>query len=394
MQNVKKRKTKTGAIVFAVFLILWVIALGAGIYYLWNSVRVFGGYWEKSQINPKIDAYMDRLSAEMWEGGENSVVKTISEMEHPYQTDEECMDVLKTILKDDLRCLPGVSDTQSNKRVFNLLSGRSKFGQITATQYPFEPEENKLVNYVIKEYSVYPWEVDGVEFYLDGLYTTFDITVPASYTVLLNGHPLTGDNIVERDIRYNVLEDYYDEFEGLPTKVKYHAEKIFGQVDCQLLDANGNPTSIDPEQDDSQFIEPVSQELEARFANFAEEFTKRYLQFCAGTGDMWYEYNLLQHFVLKDSDLSERLYKMIDSYLGWQHNSNFNFNGCTLNSVTSLGNDIYVLDISSDSGSQMPARYVKVHRDMKVYIKYFPDKDEAFAFSAEDYNTEESDFIG
>jgi hypothetical protein len=263
-------------------------------------------------------------------------------------------------------------------------------------QKAFEPDENPLDNLVIEKMSAYPWEVeeDSVQFFLDGLYTSFDITVPENYTVLVNGHPLTMDNVVESGIHYNVLEEYYEEFEGLPTKTRYHVEQIFGHVDYQLLDANGNPTEIDPEQDDSQFIEPVSQELFDRFDGFNTQFTKRYLEFCAGTGDMWYEYNILQHFVLKDSDLSSRLYRMIDSYLGWQHNYNYNFNGSTLNSVTPLGNGIYVLDVSADAGSQMPAGYVKVHRDMKIYVKYFADKDEAFAFSVIDYNTEESDFIG
>ena len=98
----KKRKTKVGTIVYAIFLVLWALALCAGIYYVWTSVFTFGQYWEDAQISPKVDEYMKSLSAEMWADGENSVLGTISEMEHPYQTDEECVEVLKGILKDDL----------------------------------------------------------------------------------------------------------------------------------------------------------------------------------------------------------------------------------------------------------------------------------------------------
>lgn len=395
MTKTKKRKMKVGKLVYTVFMAVWALALCIGIYYVWISVKTFAQYWEDAQIAPKVDAYMEKLDAEIWENGENGVLKTIAEMEHPYQTNEECVAVLKEILSSEPTCLPGVSQERNElKRSYNLLSGRFKFGQVSVVQKPFEPQENKLVNWAIKEMSAYPWEVEGVQFYLDGLYTTFDITVPDNYTVLLNGHPLGEENIVETGIHYNVLEEYYDQFDGLPTKTRYHAEKIFGQVDYQILDGNNEVIEIDPEQDDSQFIEPVSQELFDRFDGFNTQFTKRYLEFCAGTGDMWYEYNILQHFVLKDSDLSSRLYRMIDSYLGWQHNYNYNFNGSTLNSVTPLGNGIYVLDVSADAGSQMPAGYVKVHRDMKIFVKYYADKDEAFAFSVVDYNTEESDFIG
>ncbi len=390
MQKKKKKKIKVGKILYAIFMVLWAGALCYGIYYLWTSVYTFGSYWEDAQVSPKIDAYMEKLNTEIWMDGDNGVYKTISTMEHPYQTDEDCVAELKAIMQDELRCLPGISDVTSDTKTYNLLCGRSKFGQIYVKQYPFEPEENPLVNYAIEIFSLYPWEVTGHEFYLDGLYTTFDITVPASYTVELNGHPLTEENIVERDIPYNTLAEYYDEFDGLPTKVKYHAEQIFGHVEYQILDAKGNPVVIDPERDDSQFIEPVSEDLVVRFDNFSTQFVRKYLDFCSGTGDVWYKYGLLQGYVLKGSDLEDRMERTLRSYLEFIHNSNFNFNGCTLNSVTALGNGIYVLDVSSDSGEQMPAGYVKVHRDMKIFIKYYPERDEVFAFSVEDYIPDES----
>ena len=394
MKKTKKRKTKVGSVLYAIFMVLWAGALCYGAYYLWTSAMTFGEYWERSQINPKVDAYVERLDTELWQNGDNGLQNTISQMEHPYQSDAECLDVLKEIMQDDISSLPGTGSYSETKKVFDLYSGRSKFGQVIVVQHPFEPQENKLVNWAIEYWSLYPWEVEGVQFYLDGLYTTFDITVPEYMRVQLNGHLLGEENIVERDIPYDVLSEYYDEFDGLPTKVKYHADKIFGRVDLQLLAKNGQPTTIDPEQDDSQFIEPVSEELFARFDHFASRFVERYLSFSSGVGDVWYQYGLLKGWVLAGSDLEDRLERTLRSYLEFMHNSNFNFNGYVLNSVTALGNDMYVLDVSADAGSQMPAGYVKVHRDMKIYVKYYPQRDEAFAFSVEDYNTEESDFIG
>ena len=384
----RKKKTKVGAIVYWSFLAVWAVLLAVGVYFGLGIVKEFGGYWEAADVNPKIDSYMDRLSVEIWEDGDNSVRSTISSMEHPYQTDEECVEALKEILSGELRCLPGSGQNKEGEKTFNLLSGQSKFGQLYAKQKPFEPDLFPVLNWAIEKFSLYPWEVEGVEFFLDGLYTTFDITVPASYTVMLNGHPLTEAEIVERDIPYNVLQDYYDEFDGLPTKVTYHAEKLFGHVDYELLDEKGEPTTIDPEQDDSQFIVPISQPLMDRFADFTPQFARRYLEFCAGTGDMWYQYNLLQHYLVKNSDLADRLYRMIDSYIGWQHNSNFNFIGANLNGAISLGNNMYVLDMSADARFLMPNGTHTEHRDMKVYVKHDPASNELFAFSEEDYNND------
>ena len=394
MKKTKKRKTRVGTIVYAVFMILWALALCFGVYYLWTSLMTFGEYWEKAQISPKVDAYMEKLDTEMWLNGENGLRKTISEMEHPYQTDDECVDVLRNVLQDEIRCLPGVNEGSDSRKAYDLFSGRSKFGVVYVSQHPFEPEENGLVNWAIENWALYPWEVEGVQFFLDGLYTDFEIVVPESFKVLLNGHALPEQNIVEWDIPYDVLTEYYGEFDGLPTKVKYHADKVFGTVDYQLLDGNGQPVEIDPERDDSQFIESVSEELFQRFDKFSAEFIERYLQFSSGAGQIWTDHARVRAYVLKGSDLDDRLDRTLRSYLEYMHNSNFSFYGYTLNEVTALGNNIFILDISSDSGCQMPAGYQEVHRDMKVFVQYYPGTDEAFAFSVEDYNTEESDVIG
>lgn len=394
MKKTKKKKTRVGAIVYAVFMVLWALVLCYGVYFLWTSLMTFGEYWENGQIGPKVDAYMEKLDTEMWLNGENGLKRTISEMEHPYQTDDECVQVLREVLQDDIHCLPGVSEGSATRKIYDLFSGRSKFGQVYLTQHPFEPEENTLVNWAIENWALYPWEVEGVQFYLDGLYTDFELVVPESFTVLLNGHALTEANIVERGLPYDVLAEYYDEFDGLPTKVKYHADKIFGQVDYQLLDSNGQPAVIDPERDDSQFIEPVSEELYQRFDKFSGEFTERYLQFSSGAGQIWTDYARVRAYVLKGSDLDDRLDRTLHSYLEYMHNSNFNFDGSKLNGVKPLGNNIYILDISADAGSQMPAGYEEVHRDMYVFVQYLPGSNEVFAFSVEDYNTEESDVIG
>lgn len=398
MQNMKSRRRKHSAAVYTVFLSIWILILAGITLYIWNTVTRFGEYWEAAQITPKVDEYMEKLSVELWEDGEYSIPHAISQMEHEFQTNEECVEVLRGIMRDELRCTPAVGTSEDGTKTYDLVCGRNKFGRIFLTQDVFEPEENAVLNWMIEKYSLYPWHVSGVEFYLDGLYTSFDITVPQDFTVLLNGHPLTADYIVETGIPYNVLQEYYGQFDGLPTKVRYHADRVFGHVEYQLLNAKGEPTEINSELDDSQFIEPVSDELMARFGNFVTNFSNHYLEFSAGTGNMSYLYGQLSPYILPNSDLSDRLYRMIDSYAGWQHNSNYRFYDATLNGAISLGNGFYVLDASANAGSQMPAGFVEVHRDMKIYVKVNAQSNEIFAFSVLDYNTvettEESDNVG
>ena len=389
MQNVKRRRNKNGALTYTLFLAIWILILGAVTIFVWRTAMRFGEYWEASQVSPKVDEYMEKFTAEIWENGDNSVRNKIAQMPHEFQTNEECVEILRNILREDLRCLPSAGGTQEHVQTYDLVSGRNKFGQIVLTQQVTQPDENAILNWMIEKYSLYPWKVNGVQFYLDGLNTSFDITVPENYSVLLNGHPLTADYVTETGIHYNVLEEYYPQFEGLPTKVSYHVDNIFGQIDYQILDEKGNPTEIDPEQDDSQFIDPVSDELLNKFVPFVTEFSNHYLEFNAGTGNMSYLYGQLMPYVVPNSDLADRMHRMIDSYAGWQHNSNYRFYDATLNGAISLGNNIYVLDVSANAGSLMPAGFVEVHRDMKVTVKYHPQSGEIQAFSVEDYNTVE-----
>ena len=99
MKRAKNRKSKIGAIVYWSFLLVWVALLVFASTYIWKDAKRFGEYWEAAQIDPKLNAYMDRLSVEMWQDGENSVMNTVSQMEHPYQTDEECLVVLRGMLR-------------------------------------------------------------------------------------------------------------------------------------------------------------------------------------------------------------------------------------------------------------------------------------------------------
>ena len=82
MKKTKKRKTKVGSVLYAIFMVLWAGALCYGAYYLWTSAMTFGEYWERSQINPKVDAYVERLDTELWQNGDNGLQNTISQMEH------------------------------------------------------------------------------------------------------------------------------------------------------------------------------------------------------------------------------------------------------------------------------------------------------------------------
>ena len=381
MATMKKRKKKTGALAYALFLTLWIAILAL---LAWSGLKLvwrYAEYYEKAEIGPVMDQYMETLEQDMWDHG---IADTIANMPHEYQTDEECAQVVKKILTDDIRYSRNAGKQSEGIAVYDLLCGNSKFGRVTLEQEMVLPEgENGILLKRIEQDRLYPWHVSGEEFFFEGLYTSYEITVPSEYTVLLNGHQLTEEQIVETGIPYDVLADYYDEYADLPTKVTYKADNIFGSVDVQLLDGNGNETQIDPDRDDSQFIETPSQETIDRLYEFAYAFSSRYLEFSAGTGEMQYLYDQLVPYIEPGSELESRMQGTVEGYAGWQHNQRYRFGNCTLNKVTPLAGGYYIVEVSANASCVQPIGTVTVERDLRILCRYL--EDDVRAFSVEDY---------
>ncbi|MBR5095399.1 MAG: hypothetical protein IK095_09900 [Oscillospiraceae bacterium] len=381
MAKTRKRKKKTGAVAYALFLVVWIAVLAflaySGLKVAWRYAELY----EAAEVGPVMDEYMSTLEQDMWDHG---IADTIASMPHEYQTDEECAQVVKKILTDDIRYSRNAGRQTEGVAVYDLLCGNSKFGRVTLVQDEIVPEdENEFLQKRVREDRLYPWHVQEEEFFFEGLYTSYQITVPEEFTVLLNGHELTEENIIESGIPYDVLAPYYNDYADLPTKVTYKADNIFGSVDVQLLDGEGQATTIDTERDDSQFIKPASQETIDRLYEFAYAFSSRYLEFSAGTTDMQWLYDRLVPYIEADSELNDRLLKAMEGYAGWQHNSRFRFGDCTLNSVTPLAGGFYVVELSANASCLQPVGTVSVERDLRVLCRVVDD--DVRAYSVEDY---------
>ena len=375
MARTKSKKSGVGSVIYAFFLILFVVAAGYLILWFWGKLWVYATEYEGSQSKPVIEAYMDRLRENLWD---DSIAETVSSMPHEFQTDEECGEVIRDLLRDQLsysRAPGGDSKTE----IYNLLCGKNLFGKVTLVQDLSRADELEFA----EEYGLYPWKVYKEEFYFDGLYTATQVTVPSDYKVFLNGHELGEEYLVETGIPYDVLADYYSEFPSLPTKVTYRAERIIGRLEPEIYNAAGELVTIDPQRDDSQFIPPVDDATKQRLTDFAWAFADKYLAFSTGASDMTYLLNQLKPYVVAGSDLDSRLKGAVEGYVGYQHNSQYRFGSAWLNDAMSLGNGNYVIYIGATASSHQPQGYVDVERNMKVLVV---DSNTGFhALSVEDY---------
>ena len=378
----KTKRKKHGAAAYTVALLVYTLLLLVGAFFALTKVWTYAEEYEAARPELTMDAYIENLSRNLWN---DSVADTISAMPHEVQTDEECKELVKQMLSAELsysRRAGGGEDTDSVS--YNLLCGGNVFGKVVLVR-----DESKAAEL---EFDLLPWKVDKEEFDFNGLYSAVQITVPESYSVKLNGVTLGEEYIIERDIPYDVLKDYYAQYPQLPKKVTYRFENIFGHLEPVVYNEQGEETVIDDTRDDSQYIKPVDEAVMAQLREFTVAFSDAYLNYCAGTSDPVYAYNKLAPYIQLGGDLDARLHQAMDGYTSWSHTTSYRFESATLNKATDVGDGYYILEISAITTTTFPNHgengVVTTNNGMTVIVH--KTADEVRAVAVERYDADET----
>ncbi len=339
------KKRKTGSVVYWIFLFLYTIALLAvvvfGLKILWDFALVY----EDSGSDKVIKAYTENLQKNFLDEG---VLSTLAQMPHEYQTDEEVSEYVKQIFSGAIEYYESDTESSSDTKTYMLVCDNRCFGNVTLVKDSTKDATYSVYGYELPlPWDLRPWIVSKEEFDFNGLYTSIEVTIPETYTVLLNGKTLTLDYITERDIKYDVLENYYDIVPNLPTKVKYKYDNVIGNIEPVIQNENGEVVVIDSEKDDSQFIESCGSEQLTRLDAFCKDFTYEYLKYISGI-NKGAGYGNLAPYLQSGSDLDQRMQQNQDG-LGWAHTTSFNLDSYSLQGAISLGEGYCVCSIVADT---------------------------------------------
>lgn len=356
---VKRKNTgrKTYFICLGIYTILLIAAACFGLNIVWKYAEEY----EAALPQKVVDEYVASLSENLWD---DSIAEAIANMPHETQTDEECAQYVKEMLSSGITYNRSASSEGGTVINYELRCNNQVFGKIGLI------EDESYADDV--RFGMLPWKVFSEEFDFNALYTSVTVTVPKTYQVYINDVRLGEEYIVEEDIHYDVLEDYYDQFEGLPTKVTYQFDNIIGQVEPKILDENGNEVVIDENMDDSQFIKDCPQEELDRLSSFIASFLDRYFRFISGVGDPMYSYGQLATYLELGADLDERCKVAMDG-LSWSHTSSVRVDSSTLNGAVQLGDGFYLLDVSASTTVFYPGKgetgEVQNDQNMKIIVK-------------------------
>ena len=362
----RNKRGKIGKIIYTVLLVIFALTLITISYIVLSDWHNYLVAYENSQPDTVIADYMSNLKTTRWE---ELVEQSVSRMEHPFQTDEECEAVINQMLGETLQYKEAPSNSE-NVKIFNVYMERdlSYRDNIKIDSVLFL--RNIEFFWFIKDAdSLCPWKVTGDNYDISGFTFTSSTSavVPETYSIRLNGVEVGPEYITETGIKYDVLEPYYENYPGLPTKVKYEVGNIFGKLEPVVYDAHGNEFTVDPYGDDSQFMEPCSPDEVSALSDFAFAFLEPYARF-TGTKNVWGNYGDLKNYVKEGSEFAKRMDLFIEGADAWLNFHSVTVSNASVNSVYSLGGGFYVINVTYDTTNYAEYKTVEESNTRKLIV--------------------------
>ena len=86
------------------------------------------------------------------------------------------------------------------------------------------------------------WYISSFEFYTDAQHN-FKLEAPSTYSISVNGIPLTADNITKNNITLDAQE-YFKDYTTLPKVVQYSGEGLYMRPEITAYDSLGNEAEV------------------------------------------------------------------------------------------------------------------------------------------------------
>ena len=360
-----KRRT----VAYWILLAIYSIVLAAGIVFVWKIAREYAMEYENSQSTTVVQAFIDQLNDEGWNDTMDAAARSL---ENNFQTADECTDIVRNSLSGEYQ-LSKITDTDFSKLKYRIVCDEREIGRVEFAEDESQADKVK--------YGMLPWvkteESYNFDYMING---SSSITVPSTYTVKLNGTDVGEEYIVEKDIPYDVLKEYYTDYPDLPTKVKYEMSGYIGQLTPVAYNEEGEEITIDPEANDAQFLTPCEESEVARLSDFAYAFVGPYARF-TGTKNFDISYPELKKYVKTGSDLDSRMQQFYEGGSTWMHWNSCEISDISFNGAYSLGGNFYVIDVTYRTTNY--ADYKTVDEDNIKRIVVVDDGNEILAISVE-----------
>lgn len=314
-------------VALVLYAIVFLVAAGYGLRWFWNYIDAY----EQSRPHIALDAYMENLTAEYVTDRCGELIATI---DHNVQTEEQCRRVILDALQGNFTCAKKTSESDEDHHVYVIRCGAKVVGTM---------EMDRLGESVE---GFIPWQVTKDSFDLSYLLApSLSITVPEEFTVSALGNPLSGEYITEQGIRYDLVEEFYDDH-TLPCMVTYTAGPFLGEGTLTVTDPAGNLVSITEDTDMNTFLNNCTADEIAALDTIIRDYLQCYMDFTSCTGnDTTGNYNRLIKHMVPGGDLAKRMRNAIDG-LYWVSDRGAKLASITTGHYINIGEGRYFCDVT------------------------------------------------
>ena len=365
----RRKKSKVGIILYWIFLVAFTVALAFAASSVIKDVNRYLLLYENSQPDSTINSFMIDLKDNIFR---SQVSELAASKPHPFQTNEECEQIILNELGDNLTYQRSGSASSSGTRyglysAVNPETGYYQIGSVTLRQDTSQADniDIGILGKMFNRESLCPWFVSESEYDISafGSMTSLEVVCPESYSVAVNGNTVGNEYIAETGIHYPEFEKYYAEHPNLPTKVRYSVNGlIFGSVEPVIYDNNGNVYEIPASKyeechywdgnvlnitiDDMVRL-PISDEELTELRSFADGFISPYLNYF-GTKNVNTNAGALRNLIIPGCDIDNRMTEFLDGAM-WIHYYSLQLNSYSFDDAFSLGDGFYAIDVSYDA---------------------------------------------
>lgn len=322
---VKKDRFTLGLLVYALILMA-ICAVALLIFH-----RFINSY-EASRPQKLVEAYSLSLKGELNDAG----IRALARMEPPAHEDPESLRWAEDLVQGATLVKDYVNSTDE-QLVYRL---RSEDGRAIGS-----------VTFAVTgkgSFGMPVWEKVEEEFDFSAYCKTLEVTVPSDYSVYLGERLLGPENVTERAIPYEALEECYLHYEDLPTMVHYVSPPFMSDLQLRVVDARGQERSVE-ELTETLFLDSASPEDRARVESFIGQMIPAYVLFTADINGRAKDYfNPLMTYVVSGSQLHTRMLQALEN-AGWGKTQSLKVTDIRVNFVTDLGDGRYLADVTYDS---------------------------------------------
>lgn len=306
---------------------IWVLLILGGIALM--VLQDFLKSYEGSQPGSCVEAYIQALHSSV----PDSALRALDDLDPLVMSEEDRADFIRSLLREaELKKLPG--ESREDHLVYQV---KAADGQRLGTVV-FEPVARTKYNLPV-------WSQVGSSFDFSDYYTTLEVTVPSDYRVYLGDLLLGPDRIVEKDIPYSILADYYESFPDLPTMVRYETVPFVGDGKLRIQDRGGKAVEAEQLREEA-FLDRCPEDVLEKAETFVPEFIELYVYFSSDiNSSAHYYFDLLRPYILQDSELFVRLRQAFEG-LGYNLQiRSVSLESVDLKMVIPLGQDRYLADV-------------------------------------------------